>query len=46
MGTVIDLYERKVREIALLQCRCQSGADLETDLPKLAEEEHEPPHAA
>lgn len=46
MGTVIDLYERKVREIALLQCRCDTGADLITDRPRLAEEDPETPDAA
>ena len=32
-------YRRKVTEIALLQCRCETGADLETDLPKVTDEE-------
>jgi hypothetical protein len=34
-----DEYRKKVREIALLQCRCETGADLETDRPKAAEGE-------
>lgn len=47
MATVIDLYELKVRQIALLQCRCQTGADLECDRPKIhRDEEPEPPKAA
>lgn len=34
MATMTQVYERKVREIALLQCRCESGSDLETELPR------------
>jgi hypothetical protein len=42
--TLQDEYNKKVREIALLQCRCETGADLETDRPKMTEEEQ--PQAA
>lgn len=34
--TMIDDYRRKVREIALLQSRCETGADLETGRPEPA----------
>lgn len=44
MLTLQDEYNKKVREIALLQCRCETGADLETDRPKMTEEEQ--PQAA
>jgi hypothetical protein len=36
---MIDEYRKKVSEIALLQCRCDTGADLETDRPKTVESE-------
>lgn len=36
-------YERKVREIAVMQCRCGTGADLETDRPRLESLEQEQP---
>lgn len=39
-------YERKVREIAVKQCRCGTGADLETDRPRLESLEQERPRAA
>jgi hypothetical protein len=42
--TMTEDYGKKVREIALLQCRCDTGADLETDLPKMADDEE--PQAA
>jgi hypothetical protein len=32
--TMTDEYEKKVREIALMQCRCATGADIPTDTPK------------
>ena len=32
--TMTDEYQKKVREIALLQCRCATGADIQTDTPK------------
>ncbi len=30
----VDDYEKRVREIAVSQCRCETGADLRTDVPK------------
>jgi hypothetical protein len=36
-----DDYRRKVREIALKQCRCDVGADLESDQPR-PDEDTEP----
>ncbi|HEX9435644.1 MAG TPA: hypothetical protein VGA16_00635 [Candidatus Limnocylindria bacterium] len=37
-----EQYERKVREIALKQCRCGTGADLETDMAKHEHDEEHP----
>ena len=45
--TITDEYEKKVREIALLQCRCATGADIPTEKPKHETAEHpEHPRAA
>ena len=38
MPTMIDLYQRKVREIALSQCRCETGTDLDRPTPEQPEE--------
>ena len=47
-GMAIDTieYEKKVREIAVAQCRCQTGADLEVDKPKDGHAHQEHPKAA
>jgi hypothetical protein len=37
-ATITD-YEKKVREIAVAQCRCAAGADLVAEKPK---DEHVP----
>lgn len=44
--TLTDEYEKKVREIALLQNRCACGADLVADKPKDADRLTEHPTAA
>lgn len=33
MLSMAEDYERKVREIALLQCRCDAGAEVDADRP-------------
>ena len=35
---IVDEYEKKVREIAVAQCRCETGADL---VVKKAKDEHQ-----
>ena len=32
--TMVDDYKKKVAEIAIGQCRCDTGADLKVQLPK------------
>lgn len=44
--SVTEQYDRKVREIALKQCRCGTGADLETDVVKHEHDDEEHPQAA
>lgn len=44
--TTAELYDRKVREIALFQCRCETGADIESDRPRATDEEQAPARAA
>lgn len=44
--TPVDEYEKKVREIAVSQCRCATGADIKTDMPKDAHALQEHPQAA
>ncbi len=44
--TMTDEYRRKVREIAVAQCRCETGADIKTDTPKDDHSLEEHPQAA